>query len=296
MCIFRIVLLTVFMIAFVSPRPCLAQQSQEQLDRMIRLHDKATEGVKILPGMWRPHFPYEQIAWVKPPWDLHEYIWLDFPEAIFSDHGLIFLSHVNPTIVSVYPELPKVEWKVIEDGVSFERTLPNGVKFGGSVTKETDMKVALHLFLENGMDEPLKNITLQTCAYLNGIKQFNELTRDNKFVHLAEDGWLPFEVGREKKEVKGEYVLGWRRGDKIADWPIMITHSREKDRWIGMTWYTDTISMVSNQWHPCMHADPAFPDLAPRERADIHGSLLFFDGTLEEFTEVIKKDNPTVFK
>lgn len=27
-----------------------------------------SSGVRIVPGMWRPHYPYEQIVWISPPW------------------------------------------------------------------------------------------------------------------------------------------------------------------------------------------------------------------------------------
>ena len=276
-------------------QPSYAQQQEDRLQDMVRLHKNATAGITILPGQWRPHYPFEQIAWVRPPWGGDDYIWLDFPEAIFTDHGLIFLSHVNPGIVSEYPELPKVEWQTVENGISFERVLPNGVRFGGSVRKDGDVKIALHLYIENGMKEPLGAITLQTCAFLHGIKEFSELTRDNKFVYVHGVGWAPFEKARDEFEPKGKYKLGWRRGPEVADWPIMIVRAKEAERWMGMTWYADTLSLVGNTWHPCLHADPFFPDLAPGERAEIHGRLLFFEGPLEDFTAFIRADNPDVF-
>jgi len=50
-----------------------------------------------------------------------------------------------------------------------------------------------------------------------------------------------------------------RSGPAVADWPIMIVRSAEAERWAGMTWYADTLSLVGNKGHPCMHADPFFP-------------------------------------
>ena len=46
--------------------------------------DHAT-GIRILPGAWRPHYYWEHIAWVSPSWPSQDYIWLDFPEAIFTE-------------------------------------------------------------------------------------------------------------------------------------------------------------------------------------------------------------------
>jgi hypothetical protein len=72
---------------------------------------------------------------------------LDFPEAIFTSQGLLYLSHVNPRIPSVFSDLPRVPWRETKDGVVFERTLPNGVAFGGRVKKETDSAVALEIHI-----------------------------------------------------------------------------------------------------------------------------------------------------
>ena len=288
-------LLLLFVGLTLLQKPSYAQQQQERMREMVRLHKNATAGIKILPGHWRPHYPFEQIAWVRPPWGGDDYIWLDFPEAIFTDRGLIFLSHVNPGIVSEYPDLPRVEWQAVENGISFERVLPNGVRFGGSVRKDGGAKIALHLFIENGLSAPLRDITLQTCAFLHGIKEFAELTQDNKFVYVRGTGWAPFERARDEFEPKGKYKLGWRSGPAVADWPIMIVRSAEEERWAAMTWYADTLSLVGNKWHPCLHADPFFPDLTPGERAEVHGRLLFFEGPLDDFTAFIRADNPDVF-
>ena len=266
-----------------------------ELDEIVRLHAKATGGIRILPGQWRPHYPYEQIAWIRPTWGGDQYVWLDFPEAIFTDIGLIFLSHINPQIRSMYPELPKVEWRAEAEGVSYERTLPNGVRFAGRVSKKTDTKVALHLSLQNGMDKPLRRITLQTCAFLHGIKEFADETQENKFVFVRDVGWVTFEKARRKLKPKGRYKLGWRGGPAVADWPVMVARSNAAERHLAMTWYEGTLSLVGNKWHPCLHADPFFPDLEPGARADIHGALFFIEGSLEDVSGYLRTDNPSVF-
>ncbi|HQQ00343.1 MAG TPA: hypothetical protein PLY86_17960, partial [bacterium] len=57
------------------------------------------------------------------------------------------------------------------------------------------------------------------------------------------------------------------------------------ERLIAFTWGKSTISLVGNPDHPCMHADPFFPDLEPGQSASIHGKLIFFEGWLEDFTK-----------
>ena len=51
--------------------------------------DRATyqthaKGIRIFPGQWRPHYTWEQIVWISPSWPSQDYLWLDFPEALFT--------------------------------------------------------------------------------------------------------------------------------------------------------------------------------------------------------------------
>ncbi|MFC1558530.1 hypothetical protein ACFL40_04155 [candidate division KSB1 bacterium] len=245
--------------------------------------------IYIVPGAWRPHCPYEHIAWVKPPWMTRDYIWLDFPEAIFSSQGLLYLSHFSPSHPQAYPDEPKVPWNVNSYGISFERTLPNNITFGGSLKKADKTTVDLTLYIHNGSQKDLRNILLQTCAFLRHSKEFSEFTADNKFVHLPEHGWTSFPKAQEMKLENGKYLLGWRSGPKSADLPVMVTKARpevpgapETNHMTALTWEEHTYSLITNPNHPCMHADPFFPDLEPGQSAEIHGRLIFYKGTIEE--------------
>jgi hypothetical protein len=247
-------------------------------------YENQAKGIRILPGVWRPHYPWEHIAWISPSWPCQDYIWLDFPEAIFTSQGLLFLSHINPPIPTVYSNLPKVPWREIANGITFERELPNGVSFGGSVTKGTGATVDLELHIKNGSSEPLNNITLQTCAFLRGIKEFGDYTRENKFIHSPGSGWITMNEALKSDQETGKYGVGWRtKGKKVADLPVIATISNQADRLVAMTWFEDTLSMISNAGHPCMHADPQFKDLAAGQESAIHGRIIFFEGKLEDF-------------
>jgi hypothetical protein len=254
----------------------------KQASKVALTYDTAARGVRIFPGEWRPHYPWEHIAWVSPAWPSQEYIWLDFPEAIFCNLGLIFLSHVDPPMDI---PLPQVKWSNIPNGIAYDRQLPNGVRFGGSVVKGNEATVDLELHLYNGTSKPLTNITLQTCSYLHGIHEFSDLTNDNKFVHLADEGWVTLSWAKTMPTRPAEpYGIGWRtKGKRLADLPVNITKSNLADRYVAMTWYKDTISMIGNPNFPCMHADPRFHDLNPGESASIHGKLIFFEGKLSDF-------------
>lgn len=255
------------------------------------LHAK---GIRILPGQWRPHYHFEQIAWISPPWPCQDYLWLDFPEAIFADSGLLYLSHVNPNFPVVFPNLSRVSWQIDDGDLSFRRILPNGVIFGGSLVANSESTVALELYIENGSDEPLTGIRLQTCAYLRAIREFADFTVTNKFVRLAEAGWVNFEQAQLTSET-GKYRLGFRgTGPAVADWPVFVTISNVAQRLVAMTWYESSASIMSNPKHPCMHVDPVFPDIAPNRRENIRGELLFFEGSLEHFEGWLRQRNSWV--
>ncbi len=255
----------------------------------MKSYETDVSGIRIVPGCWRPHYPFEQIAWVSPPWPSQDYLWVDFPEAIFSDIGLLYLSHVNPSFPVLFPRLPKVPWKEIPECIAVARALPNCVGFGGSLIKESDSTVAMELHISNGSDQALKNIGLQTCIFLRAIKEFSAFTNDNKFVHLPDHGWLPFPEAVATKSEEGKYRLGWRSGHASADLPVMVTVSGQGEHLVAVTWYEDTYSLVGNPGHPCMHADPAFPGIGPGETSSIRGKILFFGGSLEEFADLFSK-------
>jgi hypothetical protein len=250
-------------------------------------YETVMKGIRILPGSWRPHFPWEHIAWISPPWASHDYVWYDFPEAIFTDTGLIYLSHVNPAFPVSFPNPPKMPWEEEEDGISYERELPNGIRFGGSLRKGGENKVETELHISNQSDAPLGNITLQTCIFLRASKEFSDYTAKNKYVHAPGEGWIPFPNATSLQVASGQFRLGWRSGPKIADLPVMATASNEGRRFIAVTWFGDTYSLVSNPGHPCMHADPHFADLEAGEEASIRGRVVFHEGELGELRDLL---------
>ena len=131
---------------------------------------------------------------------------------------------------------------------------------------------------------PLTRITLQTCAYLRGIKEFADFSNSTKLVHLAEEGWIPLDAALKHAPASGKYRVGWRRdGTPMADWPVAVAVSNKGNRLFAMSWGEHTLSMVGNPAHPCIHADPFFEDLAPGQTARIAGRIVFFEGTIEDF-------------
>jgi len=250
-------------------------------------------GIRIIPGQWRPHYPQEHIAWVSPPWPTNDYLWLDFPEAIWRDEKIQFLSHSNPRFEVAYPHEPKVPWSVGRDGLSYERTLPGGISFAGELRLADEQTVSMTISIHNGSDEPLHDVRLQTCAYLRAIREFADYTNGNKLVHTPERGWITLEEALKRPgEPRGSVSVGWGWNRKVADLPLIATVSNQADRLVGMSWYGSTCTLVGNPDHPCMHADPYFDDIAPGETAEVKGELLFFGGRIEEFADYWQARTP----
>lgn len=253
-------------------------------------YETHARGVRILPGRWRPHYPWEQIAWISPPWASQDYLWFDFPEAIFTRQGMLFLSHANPTVEPPrFPDIEAVPWVTTPTGLRYERRLPNGFRWIGEL-KRSRSHVDYYLEFINDSDEAYSEIRLQTCLMLRAAQEFGPYRPDNKFVHVRDRGWMPFEEARKLEPPLGKYRLGWRGGPEISDLPVIITKSEEPNRMVAMTWFDSTYSLMQNPPRPCMHADPFVPDLPPGKRATIPGRIWFFEGSIEDFEKVIRRD------
>ena len=262
---------------------------QELKERNQLLYDSAVTGIRIYPGQWRPHFGTEHIAWIKPPWPGNEYIWMDFPEAIFSEEALLFLSHINPLFPSRNPALPAVSWENSGTGIRYERGLPGGIRFGGELSVKDETTVCMEIWIHNGTDRILKDIKMQTCAYLHAISEFKEHTNGNKLVHVPGYGWKSIEEALECKVKDGRYKVGWRGGPNVSDLPVIAVISGNGDHLVAMTWKDHTYSFIGNPQHPCFHADPYMDDLEPGETGIIEGEMVFFEGTIEEFDKSLNR-------
>lgn len=247
--------------------------------------------IRIEPGHWRPEGVYEQIAWVHLPWPDAGFVMLDFPEAVFSDQGLLFLSHVSRIAHQKWLDLPKAEWQPIPGGIRFERRLPNNFVYGGRLIAADDTRVDMTLWARNEDDIPIGCLKTQVCVYLPKAPPFAARTMDNKFVHVAGRGWTPYPEALAGGVKTGHWRLGWRSGLPSCDEPLIATVSADGRRLIATEWGEATYALVGNPDHPCMHADPDWPDLAPGESAEITGRLYFFDGPLEKFYEAYLAGN-----
>jgi hypothetical protein len=179
------------------------------------------------------------------PWDPDSYLIIDLPELITSNLGHLFLAHTHvPTIWkdrNVW--LDNVDWTAAPGGgLQLEWPLPNGVVFGSSVRPEGD-EVALELWLRNGLEETLSGLRTQLCIMLKGAPEFNDQTVDNK----------------------------------VFKPPVAAVRSRDGQRWVLTAWERTGRSW-GNQYCPCLHADPVFPDCPPGETVRLRGRVWFHQG------------------
>jgi hypothetical protein len=241
-------------------------------------------GPRIAAGMWRPQYPWEHIAWISPPWGNDDFLWLDFPEAIFSDQGLLYLSHVNSQFPSMFPDLAKVEWQECDGEIRYQRTLPNLVSFRGVISGNGQQSVDLRIQVFNGSNKTLTTIRLQTCLFMRAYYPLSAYTLSNKWIHTKSQGWIDLDCAKTLTDNDGQYYYGWRGGRKIADLPVIACQSTDHHA-IAFSWLGDTYSLISNPIHPCIHADPAVPDLEPGTGYELKGEIFFANDGLVEVQE-----------
>ena len=199
--------------------------------------------IGFLDGAVRPQ--RETKVSVFTPWDEDSYVVADVPEAIWCQHGLLYLAHTHvPTVWTKRKiDLRPLEWQRRADGrLEITRKLPNGVSFGARVVPGKD-GVRMELWLTNGSKEKLTDLRVQNCLMLKGAAGFTKQTGDNK-VHAA---------------------------------PYAAARSEDRKRWVIWAWEPHNRSW-DNPPCPCIHSDPKFPDCAPGETKRVRGWLSFYQG------------------
>jgi hypothetical protein len=180
------------------------------------------------------------------PWDDAGYVVADVPEAIWHQHGLLYLAHTHvPTVwTKKGVTLERGEWQRHADGsLTSERRLPNGVVFGTKVVAGRDA-VRMEMWLTNRSAEPLRDLRVQNCVMLGHAAGFAAQTNDNKVFRA----------------------------------PYTAAHSADRRRWVITAW-APCHRAWGNPPCPCLHSDPKFPDCPPGETRRLTGWLSFYEGT-----------------
>jgi hypothetical protein len=200
--------------------------------------------IGFLDGAVRPQ--RETKLSVFAPWDDTSYVVADVPEAIWSNLGLTYLAHTHvPTVWSKQNiDLEPLEWNWRGDGTfDFERTLPDGIRFGTKVVP-TPTEVRMEMWLVNGTRQTLSDLRVQNCVMLKGAPGFTAQTADNK----------------------------------VLQSPYAACRSSDGQRWIITAW-EPCHRAWSNASCPCLHSDPKFPDCPPGETRRLRGWLSFYSGS-----------------
>ena len=174
-----------------------------------------------------------------------DFVVVDVPEAIFSNHGLTYLAHTHvPTIwTKQNVTLPQLEWtRNADSSLTLTRTLPNKIAYSAEVRPEKD-HVAMKLTLTNGTDQPLTDLRVQNCVMLKDAAGFAEQTNKNKRMTA----------------------------------PYAAVHDPAETRWIITAWKPNNRTW-GNDKCPCLHSDPKFPDCASGQTQTLRGWLSFYEG------------------
>ncbi len=204
--------------------------------------------IGFLDGAIRPQ--RETKISIFAPWNATSYVVVDVPEAIWHDtengRELLYLAHTHIDTIWTRQgvELEKLEWDRNADGtLSFERCLPNKVRFGTKVTPQRDA-VRMAMWLTNGSGRTLTGMRVQNCVMLKGAPEFAQLSTDNKVLQA----------------------------------PYAACRSPDGNRWVITAW-EPCLRPWANAPVPCMHSDPQFPDCPPGKTVRLVGWLSFYQGT-----------------
>lgn len=234
---------------------------REAVDKQSPTYPTDTVLVKPYPGGRHPRIGFLDGA-IDPqrgtkasvflPWNPKDYIVVDVPEAIWSQHGLTYLAHTHiPTIWDMRHEIIKnLDWTIRNDGgLENHWHLPNGIEFGMTFNPQKNV-VEMNLWLKNGTDETLTDLRIQNCIMLKGATQFNAQSNNNKTFDK------PTAI---VKDDEGHIIAtAWEHCDRV--------------------W--------GNENCPCMHSDPQLPDCPPGETVSARGKI-WFAGNEEELTAMV---------
>jgi len=181
------------------------------------------------------------------PWPDAGYVVLDLPEAIHSTEGLLFLAHTHDAAPTIWSKrgiaIPNVDWRRdTAGGLSHERTLPNQVRFGATITPAENC-ADLRLWLQNNSDETLGGMRVQVCLMLKGAPEFADLSN----------------------------------AGKVFESPVAAAPSKEGNRWVLVA-FDRADRIWGNADVPCIHSDPLFPDAPPGARVEVRGRVWFHEG------------------
>lgn len=190
------------------------------------------------------------------PWNAHAYLVVDVPEAIWFQHGLLYLAHTHiPTYWDQKGiKLQPLEWKREENGtLALQRRLPNHVVFRSQVGAYKG-GVRMRLSIHNQSEETLKDLRIQNCVMLKGAPEFRNQTDENK--RFIED-----------------YAL---------------CRNESGNRWVITAWRPHHRNWA-NAEVPCIHSDPKWNDCLPGKTQVAYGWLSFFEGKEEELETEIER-------
>jgi hypothetical protein len=196
--------------------------------------------IGFLEGAIDPHRDTKYSLFL--PWG--GYAVVDFIEALWQEKDLVYLAHTHiPTYWDKQGvKLARMDWTRNADGSLTEtRRLPNGLEWTATAVARAD-GADMTMRLRNRSAEKRTGLRTQVCVMLKGAPGFNAQTRENKL--------------------------------KLGD--VCAVRSDDGRRWIATVFERPRV--WENPPCPCIHSDPAFPDLGPGEEAVVRGRVFVWEG------------------
>lgn len=231
---------------------------------------------------------------------------LRFPERVFCDESIL----VNHDIHRVHTP---IRWRKDGNG-AFVFTRSNQEDSGRPVPDPIDYGVRvlprehgcdLTLTIRNTGNRVLHNVVGHVClghlspSFRDPEYRQTYLRASGSFLNVAE-------TDRGSNPIRAHYVVDGFSPIRIfqnpanrfwgplspqaADNGLVLTRSAKGDRLVALSFDpASEIFQNSDEPNMCIHSDPFFGDLEPRQTVSVDGRLVLFDGTLDEFAAALKR-------
>lgn len=216
------------------------------------------------------------------------------PEVVFSDRGAVFIGHKMRG--SGWRVSPDASEAILDYSEAGEAGVTGVVRVGADY-------VDYELTVINNGEQPLGSVVASSCLAAGGEPLFRDPEQRRTSV-VIDEGWTPL-----SKVNRGEGVRNLYRKYRIAGTEYDRAHpalgmyeavTKAKNDLLAITsidgeWTIavaaeDGVMLMSNAEYSCIHSEPHFGAIEPRESAARRGRLYFMRGTLEDLEQRAAED------
>lgn len=164
-----------------------------------------------------------------------------------------------------------------------------GIDFHGEVRARAgalDFQVTMRNLGSDARNTGMYLFCLQTGA----LYAFPDYEGQRTFVVDAHKGWTSVHEMQEGV-FETHRMCGYDIGPEGVAHPLMAKIDEDGDWVLGIALDRSTHVSCNHQlWPSCIHANPAWPMLAPNQEATVHGKVYFFRGGLDALLDRFQND------